>query len=56
MIELKCYDGYGNTIDSIAQWSIGQVIYIQNMNFSSAPVALLCKILKRRKGYEENIY
>lgn len=40
MTELKCYDGYGNTINSIAQWSVNQVIYIKNMNFSSAPVAL----------------
>ena len=40
MIELKCYDAYGNTINSIPQWSINQIIYIQNMSFSSTPVAM----------------
>lgn len=40
MIELKCYDSYGNTINSIPQWSVNQIIYIQNMSFSSTPVAM----------------
>ena len=40
MIELTCYDDNGNTISHLTQWDLNRVIYIENPEFSRAPLAL----------------
>ena len=39
MFELTCYDGNGDTIHALTQWDLNQVIYIDNVGFTAAPIA-----------------
>lgn len=40
MIELACYDNNGNTISYLTQWDLNRTIYIENPEFTKAPLAL----------------
>lgn len=36
--DIICLDKYGNTIRSLAQWDLGQTLYIYNTNYSPTPM------------------
>lgn len=36
--DVICLDKYGNTIRSLAQWDLGQTLYIYNTNYSPTPM------------------
>lgn len=39
MFELTAYDSNGDTIHALTQWDLNQVIYIDNIGFTSSPIA-----------------
>ena len=39
MFELTAYDSNGDTIHALTQWDLNQVIYIDNVGFTSSPIA-----------------
>lgn len=42
MLEVICYDSYGNSIDKLVQWDVDQTLTVENWEYEATPVFHFC--------------